>query len=312
MLFLTIFLSIWILVWIIFVLGLLFRRHLLRKRGAHQHKLPRPPLLLSIFHPYCNSGGGGERVLWSGVKVLLQYRPNLLISIYTNDSDALSKPSRVFQRVRETFDIDVVYQERVHFVPLLSEPLLRPSLYPCLTLAGQALGSIVAGFEALVRAPCDVYLDTTGFSFTLPLFSWLLGARCGAYVHFPTISSDMQQRVAARSATYNNSKTIGSSKVLTALKSFYYALFRLLYGWTGSSVNCDLVAVNSSWTLKHIAALFGTRPFLLYPPCPCLFVKDVEKIKTERKPWIISIGQFRPEKNHIVSLCYINDFCDSF
>ncbi|KAL5109967.1 GDP-Man:Man 3 GlcNAc 2 PP-Dol alpha-12-mannosyltransferase [Taenia crassiceps] len=262
------------------------------------------PLLLSIFHPYCTSGGGGERVLWTGVNVLLQHHPHLLIFIYTNDFDCLLNPSFVFEHVRNTFDITVKDKTRVHFIPLRSELLLRPVLYPFLTLAGQAIGSLIAGFEALVRLPPDVCLDTTGFAFTLPLFAWLLGASCGAYIHFPTVSLDMQRRVAARTSdsgtSYNNAARIRRSRVLTILKQFYYMLFRFAYGWAGSAVNCRSVAVNSTWTQRHIAALFGTRPYLLYPPCP----QRVEETAGEekRKPWIISIGQFRPEKNHMLQL----------
>ncbi|KAL5963949.1 GDP-Man:Man 3 GlcNAc 2 PP-Dol alpha-12-mannosyltransferase [Taenia solium] len=294
----------WILGWIIFALALLIRRRLVRKHWAKYHKMSCSPLLLSIFHPYCTSGGGGERVLWTGVNVLLQHRPHLLIFIYTNDSDCLTAPSFVFRHVRNTFDIVVKDETRIHFVPLRSEPLLRPVFYPFLTLAGQAIGSLIAGFEALVRLPSDVYLDTTGFAFTLPLFSWLLGASCGAYVHFPTVSLDMQRRVAARTSdgatNYNNAARIRRSRVLTILKQFYYMLFRLAYGWAGSAVNCRFVAVNSTWTRIRIASLFGTQPYLLYPPCPRRLEERVGEEK--RKPWIISIGQFRPEKNHMVSL----------
>ncbi|CDS43094.1 GDP Man:Man3GlcNAc2 PP Dol [Echinococcus multilocularis] len=294
----------WIFGWIIFVLGLLMRRQFIRKHWAKYHKMSGSPLLLSIFHPYCTSGGGGERVLWTGVNALLRHRPHLLIFIYTNDSDCLTAPSFVFQHVRNTFDIVVKDEARIHFVPLRSEPLLRPALYPFLTLAGQAIGSLIAGFEALIRLPSDIYLDTTGFAFTLPLFAWLLGARCGAYVHFPTVSSDMQRRVAARTSdsatSYNNAARIRKSRVLTIFKQFYYVLFRFAYGWAGSAVNCRLVAVNSTWTRRHIEELFGTQPYLLYPPCPCRVEERVGGEK--RKPWIISIGQFRPEKNHMLQL----------
>lgn len=27
-------------------------------------------LCVGIFHPYCNAGGGGERVLWAGIRAL--------------------------------------------------------------------------------------------------------------------------------------------------------------------------------------------------------------------------------------------------
>ena len=32
----------------------------------------RSPLIVAFFHPYCNAGGGGERVLWVAIKALQQ------------------------------------------------------------------------------------------------------------------------------------------------------------------------------------------------------------------------------------------------
>uniref|UniRef100_A0A5K3EPE8 ALG11_N domain-containing protein n=1 Tax=Mesocestoides corti TaxID=53468 RepID=A0A5K3EPE8_MESCO len=286
-----------------FVLALLQKRRYLKKQLSRQHKLSSNPILLSFFHPYCNSGGGGERVLWVGISTLLQHHQNLLIFIYTNDSECLKAPKTVFSRIKNTFDISIEDYSRVKFIPLYSEVLLRPVLYPCLTLVGQAIGSVIAALEAVARLPCDVFLDTTGFAFSIPIFSWLIGASCGAYVHFPTVSSDMEKRLISRepddATSYNNSERIRRSLVLTTLKRLYYALFKIAYGWVGSSTNCRQVAVNSSWTLRHIAALFGSLPFLLYPPCPCLTTDGGNG--RQRKPWIISIGQFRPEKNHQLS-----------
>lgn len=38
---------------------------LLRWRyGAKQRKIAGAKLKVGIFHPYCNAGGGGEKVLW--------------------------------------------------------------------------------------------------------------------------------------------------------------------------------------------------------------------------------------------------------
>ena len=45
---------------------------------------------LAFFHPYCNSGGGGERVLWLIISSLLsdeEISKNLLILVYTGDEE---------------------------------------------------------------------------------------------------------------------------------------------------------------------------------------------------------------------------------
>jgi hypothetical protein len=46
------------------------------------------PISIGFFHPYCDSGGGGERVLWIMVAALLQNKKineQINISIYTGD-----------------------------------------------------------------------------------------------------------------------------------------------------------------------------------------------------------------------------------
>lgn len=50
------------------------------------------------------------------------------------------------------------------------------------------------GLRALVPG---VYCDTTGWAFPYPLV-WLAGARVAAYVHYPTISTDMLERCVAQ------------------------------------------------------------------------------------------------------------------
>lgn len=46
------------------------------------------PITIGFFHPYCDSGGGGERVLWIMIASLLQNKQinnQIIISIYTGD-----------------------------------------------------------------------------------------------------------------------------------------------------------------------------------------------------------------------------------
>jgi len=39
------------------------------------------PLLIGFFHPYCNAGGGGERVLWIAVQALQTRLSNYILII---------------------------------------------------------------------------------------------------------------------------------------------------------------------------------------------------------------------------------------
>ena len=57
--------------------------------------------------------------------------------------------------------------------------------------------------------------DTMGYAFTFHVVSWLAGIPIGAYVHYPTISTDMLARVEARRTTYANSDAISSSTLLS-------------------------------------------------------------------------------------------------
>lgn len=78
----------------------------------------------------------------------------------------------------------------------------------------------------------------------------------------------------------------------------YYRIFAKVYGFCGSFA--DIVMVNSSWTKGHIDELWHTKSEIVYPPC------DTERLNvlplTGRKRMIVSVAQFRPEKDHSLQL----------
>ena len=76
--------------------------------------------------------------------------------------------------------------------------------YPYFTMLGQSFGSLVLATEALLSFVPSIYVDTMGYAFTMPLFKYLGGSSVGCYVHYPTISTDMLERVGRRKAMYNN------------------------------------------------------------------------------------------------------------
>lgn len=61
--------------------------------------------------------------------------------------------------------------------------------------------------------------------------------------------------------------------------------------------------VNSSWTEKHILQLWNIpfRTHRVYPPCETGHLKKLEHLDGD-KIVILSIGQFRPEKDHPLQL----------
>jgi alpha-1,2-mannosyltransferase len=197
----------------------------------------------------------------------------------------------------------VVQQDRVGFVFLKRRGAVEAARYPYITMLGQSLGSIWLGLEALRAARPDVFLDTMGYAFVLPLFRWLGGCPVGCYVHYPTISTDMLAKVAARRSDFNNTGRVSRSPLLSRAKLYYYRLFAKAYGLAGSCAR--VVMVNSSWTQAHIAHLWrgtGPRtPTVVFPPCDTAGLCALP-LTGRRESIIVSVAQFRPEKNHRLQL----------
>jgi alpha-1,2-mannosyltransferase len=124
------------------------------------------------------------------------------------------------------------------------------------------------------------------------------GCQVAAYVHYPSISSDMIGRVASRESSHNNASDVASSSLYTTLKLIYYRCFALIYSLVGSGAH--IVMVNSSWTKGHIDSLWNVKSTVVYPPCDTEAFKDFPLRNRERV--IVSVAQFRPEKGHSLQL----------
>ena len=61
-----------------------------------------------------------------------------------------------------------------------------------------------------------------------------------------------------------------------------------------------LVFVNSSWTRAHIESLWGLETNLLYPPCNTEQYLEIEDSPRDLR--VVSVGQFRPEKDHALQV----------
>jgi len=147
--------------------------------------------------------------------------------------------------------------------------------------------------------PPHAFIDTQGFPFTFLLARLFAGATVTTYTHYPIMSYDMTARVRSRVATYNNPNTIASSKFLSTLKLVYYHAFLTLYGLMGARAH--KVMVNSTWTQARIASAWGCIGTVLYPPV------DLDSFRSEdgnksRDNTVVSVAQFRPEKNHAMQL----------
>ena len=264
--------------------------------------LSHPPVVVGFFHPYCNAGGGGERVLWQSIRAL-QSRYNFIKCIvYTGDK---ATKSAICSKVKDRFGIDL--SQDVEFIFLKGRGWVEAGRWPRFTLLGQGIGSIILGLEAFGKFVPDVYIDTMGYAFTMPLFRWLGRCRTASYVHYPVVSQDMLQVVQGGVNTFNNARWISRSRFLTKCKVLYYKLFARLYGFVGR--RSSVVMVNSTWTHRHISKLWKCRRlFIVYPPCDTSTFQQLPIARPGKNFTIISVGQFRPEKNHELQLEVLKTF----
>ena len=267
---------------------------------------------LGLFHPYCSSGGGGERVLWMALRALGEIRAvqegRIKLVVYTGD-DGLSK-SEILRQAEERFQIALptAVTSVLHFETIWTRGWLEGKRYPRLTMLCQSLASMLVGLECLLRYPPDIFFDTTGAPFTYVVAKVLAGCTVAAYVHYPIISADMLARVVEQRPAYNNDERIAQSITVSHIKLVYYHAMALLYQAMGWCVRCTMV--NSSWTKGHIEHMWGksaANVHLVYPPCGNFTREHITEQARARKQHgsirprerlILSLGQFRPEKDH--------------
>ncbi|KAF9572694.1 asparagine-linked glycosylation protein [Mortierella alpina] len=258
-------------------------------------KQSAPYLIAGFFHPYCNAGGGGERVLWTAIRDIQQQYPHVVSVVYTGDTDV--NKQQILDRVRDRFNIELD-PSLVGFEFLQKRLWVEDAKWPRFTLIGQSIGSMVLGWEALKRVVPDIWIDTMGYAFTYPAARIFGGCQVVAYVHYPTISSDMIGRVASRESSHNNASEVTSSSFYTGLKLIYYRCFAALYAVVGAFAH--IVMTNSSWTKAHIDSLWNIKSTVVYPPCDTEAFKDFPLQGRERI--VVSVAQFRPEKGHGLQL----------
>jgi len=148
-----------------------------------------------------------------------------------------------------------------------------------------------------------------GFAFALWLSKLLFpSVPTAAYVHYPTISTDMLQSLDTTSEGQGLNAGAGRG-TKGALKKRYWHFFAWLYARVGATI--DVVMTNSSWTQAHIRSIWG--PFrsssrdeitVVFPP---VAVEELEQAidvsrgsEGNRLPHLLYIAQFRPEKNHSI------------
>uniref|UniRef100_A0A915ENI6 GDP-Man:Man(3)GlcNAc(2)-PP-Dol alpha-1,2-mannosyltransferase n=1 Tax=Ditylenchus dipsaci TaxID=166011 RepID=A0A915ENI6_9BILA len=257
-----------------------------------------------LFHPYCNAGGGGERVLWRAIYAMQKEfaGQKLHYVIYTGDYDV--EESEILANVKSRFNINSGSQN-LSFIFLKNRWLLEAKYYPRFTLILQMIGGYLLGLEALWKCSPEIFVDTTGIPLSLPLFRLLAGCKVVAYVHYPTITTEMIAMVSRRDSSYNNAGAIAKSSLLTLCKVLYYKDFSMLYRFCGMCTH--LVMANGSWTASHLQDLWGGQPSVVYPACDVKELIDLpflgeRRLLENNDVKILSVGQIRPEKNHLLQL----------
>ncbi|KAH7085127.1 hypothetical protein BKA63DRAFT_559773 [Paraphoma chrysanthemicola] len=262
--------------------------------------------IVGFFHPFCNAGGGGERVLWAAIRATQKRWPEAVCVVYTGDHDV--DKAAILKRVEDRFNIHL-HPPTIHFLYLTTRNWVLASTWPRFTLLGQSIGSVVLAYDAFSLLVPDIFIDTMGYAFSLALSSWFFpDVPTGAYVHYPTISTDMLDSLQAGGQGVNAGTGEGYRGLV---KKKYWQLFAKLYSKVGSTI--DVVMTNSTWTQSHIQSLWG--PYrekrsqlvnkdinVVFPP---VAVEDVtaavevtEASEKKRGPSLLYIAQFRPEKNH--------------
>lgn len=156
-----------------------------------------------------------------------------------------------------------------------------------------------------------------GYAFALGLSKFLFrDVPTAAYVHYPTISTDMLASLDPSSPAQGVNAGQGAG-VRGRLKKTYWRLFAAVYSRVGASA--DVVMTNSSWTQAHIQKLWGPRRgpaahaiAVVYPP---VAVRELERevdvsraSEARREKVLLYIAQFRPEKNHALVLQAFAEF----
>ncbi|KAK1754611.1 GDP-Man:Man(3)GlcNAc(2)-PP-Dol alpha-1,2-mannosyltransferase [Echria macrotheca] len=277
--------------------------------------------IVGFFHPFCNAGGGGERVLWAAVRATQKRWPKAKCVVYTGDHDV--NKEAILARVETRFNIHL-HPPTVNFLYLSTRHWVLASTWPHFTLAGQSIGSLIMAWDAFSLLVPDIFVDTMGYAFATGLSKFLFpDVPTGAYVHYPTISTDMLESL-------DPSSTVGAQGVNAgqgtgtrgAAKKMYWKLFAMVYSWVGAAA--DVVMTNSSWTQAHIEKLWGPprsvsqkpNPIaVVYPP---VAVRELEQevevsaaSESKREKVLLYIAQFRPEKNHQLILQAFAEFLKS-
>ncbi len=244
-------------------------------------------------------------------------------ALYASSTRAtMTSTKRLCSGVSRSASTSICTPPTVHFLYLTTRHYVLSSTWPRFTLLGQSIGSLILAYDAFTLLVPDIFVDTMGYAFALALSSLFFpSVPTGAYVHYPTISTDMLDSLDRGGQGINAGAGEGYRGFL---KREYWHLFAQLYSKVGSAV--DVVMTNSSWTQAHIKSLWGPRRNrrnkttdhdidVVFPPVAVEELEEAVVVSREsekqRGPHILYTAQFRPEKNHQLILQAFSSFLSS-
>ncbi|EQL02071.1 alpha-1,2-mannosyltransferase alg11 [Ophiocordyceps sinensis CO18] len=204
-----------------------------------------------------------------------------------------------------SIEAEIFIKRFLTFLYLSKRDWVLASTWPHFTLLGQSLGSMILAWDAFSLLVPDIFVDTMGYAFALGLCKLLFrNVPTGAYVHYPTISTDMLKSLDPTSSVGSQGVNAGQGTGTRGkAKRIYWQLFARLYSWVGSSIN--VVMTNSTWTQAHIQSLWGpyrrskrtAHPIaVVYPP---VAVREIEQevevseaSEKKREQVLVYIAQF--------------------
>lgn len=244
-------------------------------------------------------------MLWSAIYAITQNIPDVDVLVYAASEDVKTLESSgkdMGTIINAQMNLPMKKSITVGITKLNWYKWAEAERYPRFTLLLQTLGGLVLGFEALWKQNVDLFIDTAGHPFAIAVAK-AFGITTLSYVHYPVISTDMLSVVRDRKSQFNNSERIARSRFLSHAKLAYYNIFACLYGLAGR--RNDFTIVNSTWTRNHIESIWGFKNKLctVFPPCDVKrLIQMPADVSSRDKHLIISIGQYRPEKNHLLQL----------
>lgn len=248
---------------------------------------------VAFFHPQCSNLGGGEKVLWNIVYEVLNDNLKNKVIIYSNYG---VNKANVVSKVDDVFGIplnrpDII--DRITIVNLKLAFLLRLDF---LKLWAINMAAIIVSLEGLILGwpfP-EIFVETAGFPFSLISARILPTTKhISTYIHYPQVSRGSIER----------------EKGKNLLKYFYLKIFSYVYKFSIGLAN--KIVVNSNWTFALFDELWGKDKIemsVCYPPINMeSYSLDTLPNPKLRRNVIVSLAQFRIEKNHFLQIQIFSD-----